>query len=218
MLLRAKKKSISPGWLRFAETMVERAGILEDDTADILINAFAAVPRNRFVEPAFNMRATEDTALPIGFGQTISKVTTVARMLGLIGISPGMKILEIGCGSGYCSAVMAAAGATVFAVEYIGPLAQRTRRLLDSLDFQNILVRIGDGKRGWAEHAPYDAIVVSAAFEGIENELIKQLRTPGGRLVVPVGDTSSQQLTLWETRRDGVVKTQLEPCNFVKGR
>lgn len=213
-----KRKPLSPGWLRFAEAVINKAGIVDDDTADVLINAFASVPRDKFVAQAFDMRALEDTALPIGYGQTISKPSTVARMLGLIGLRSGMRILEVGCGSGYCSALMAAAGAQVFAVEYVGLLAQKTRKLLDSLNFQNILVRSGDGRRGWAEHGPYDAIVVSAAFETIEPELVAQIRNPGGRMVAPVGDNRSQILTLWEAKGGGVTLYQLEPCNFVEGQ
>jgi protein-L-isoaspartate(D-aspartate) O-methyltransferase len=213
----AQRKVLSPGWVRFAEAIVEKAGVLDDATADILVQAFAAVPRDKFVSEAFNLRATEDNALPIGYGQTISKPSTVARMLGLIGIAPGMRVLEIGCGSGYCAAVMAAAGAQVYAVEYVGLLAQRTRHVLDGLDFQNILIRRGDGRKGWLEHAPYDAIVVSAAFERIEPELVRQLRNPGGRMVAPVGNSRGQILTLWEAKGGGVTLYQLEPCSFVEG-
>jgi len=218
MMFGPKRKPISPGWLRFAETIVNKAGIVDDETAEVLIDAFAAVPREKFVAQAFDRRALEDTALPIGYGQTISKPSTVARMLGLIGLRAGMRILEVGCGSGYCSALMAAAGAQVFAVEYVGLLAQKTRKLLDSLGFQNILIRSGDGRRGWSEHAPYDAIVISAAFETIEPELVSQLINPGGRMVAPVGDNKGQILTLWEAKGGGVTLYQLEPCNFVEAQ
>jgi protein-L-isoaspartate(D-aspartate) O-methyltransferase len=217
-MLSRRRKALSPGWIRFAENVVERAGVIEEDTAETLIHAFSAVPRDQFVAEAFNLRATEDTALPIGYGQTISKPSTVARMLALIGLRPGLRVLEIGCGSGYCSAVMAAAGASVFAVEFVGLLAQQTRRKLDALNFQNVLIRRGDGRRGWAEHAPYDAIVVSAAFETMEPELVAQLVNPGGRMVAPVGNTRGQILTLWEAKGGGVAMYQLEPCNFVEGQ
>ena len=218
MAVNAIRKPLSPGWIRFAEGIVNKAGVIDDDTAEILIQAFAAVPRDRFVSQALDRRAAEDTALPIGFGQTISKPSTVARMLGLIGLKPGMRILEIGCGSGYCSSIMAAAGAQVFAVEYVGLLAQRTRKLLDALNFHNVLIRSGDGRRGWAEHAPYDAIVISAAFQSIEPELVSQLVNPGGRMIAPVGDNRGQILTLWEAKGGGVTLYQLEPCNFVEGQ
>jgi protein-L-isoaspartate(D-aspartate) O-methyltransferase len=213
-----KRKIISQGWLRFAEMMVEKVGIIDDETADILVRAFASVARDKFVAEAFNARAAEDTALPIGYGQTISKPSTVARMLGLIGLRPGMRVLEVGCGCGYASAVMAAAGAQVFAVEIVGLLAQRTRKLLDAMNFQNILIHRVDGRRGWAEHAPYDAIVVSTAFETVEPELVAQLVNPGGRMVAPIGDKNGQILTLWEAKGGGVTLYQLEPCNFVEGQ
>jgi protein-L-isoaspartate(D-aspartate) O-methyltransferase len=216
--LHAKRKPLTPGSIRFAEAVVESAEILDDRVADTLIQAFASVPRERFVAPAFNLRATEDTALPIGFGQTISKPSTVARMLGLIGLQPGMRVLEIGCGSGYCSAVMAAAGAQVYAVEYVGLLAQRTRKLLDSIGYHNILVRSGDGRRGWAEHAPFDAIVISAAFERVEPELVAQLKNPGGRMIAPIGNSRGQILCFWEAKAGGVALYQLEACNFVAGQ
>ena len=217
MAARKLKRAVEPGWYDFAAEIVERAGVIDEETATVLVDAFSVVPRDRFVSPALNLSAADDNALPIGFGQTISKPSTVARMLALIGLRPGMKILEVGCGSGYCSAVMAAAGAYVFALEYIGPLAQRTRRVLDGLNFQNVIVRSGDGRRGWAEHAPYDAIVVSAAFEKLDDELIKQLRTSGGRLVAPIGTAEEQILNLWCTKAAVVSRYQLEPCAFVLG-
>lgn len=214
----ATRRIASQGWLRFAEQIVERVGVIDDETAEVLVRAFAAVPRDRFVAEAFNTRASEDISLPIGYGQTISKPSTVARMLGLIGLRRGMRILEIGCGSGYCSAVMAAAGADVFAVEYVGLLAQKTRKLLDALNYQNVLIRRGDGRRGWLEHAPYDAIVISTAFETVEPELVRQLNNPGGRMVAPIGNKNGQILTLWEAKGGGVTLYQLEPCNFVEGQ
>ena len=203
---------------RFAEGIVDKIGVVDPDTATMLVRAMMAVPRERFLPNGFNLRAMEDIALPIGFGQTISKPSSVARMLSLVGLRRGMTVLEIGCGSGYCSAVMAAAGARVFALEYIGPLAQRTRRLLDSMNYQNILIRRGDGRRGWLEHAPYDAIVVSAAFPKIEPELFGQMLNPGGRLVAPIGNNEAQTLMLWEAKSGGINHYKLESCNFVEGQ
>lgn len=213
-----QRKALSQGWKRFAENVVEKAGVLDEEVAETLVHAFASVPRDQFIDGGLSLRATDDIALPIGYGQTISKPSTVARMLGLIGLRRGMRVLEVGCGSGYCSAVMAAAGAQVYAVEYVGLLAQRTRKLLDRMYFQNILVRRGDGRRGWAEHAPYDAIVVSAAFESVEPELVSQLVNPGGRMVAPIGNNRGQILTLWEAKGGGVTLYQLEPCNFVEAQ
>ncbi len=212
------KRVPSQGGLRFAHEVLETAGVIDDTTHEILLSAFATVPRNLFVEQAFNLRAAQDVSLPIGFGQTISRPSTVARMLGLVGIRQGLKVLEIGCGSGYCAAVMATAGATVFAVEYIGLLAQRTRKKLDAMNFHEIIIRTGDGRKGWKEHAPYDAIVVSAAFDQISEELLRQLKPDGGRLVAPIGSGNAQQLNLWETRGGTFKRYQLETCKFVEGQ
>ena len=214
----AHKRNATQAWVRFAEAIVEKAGVLEDETAATLIKVFSTVPRDQFVPSAFAPRAAEDNALPIGFGQTISKPSTVARMLALIGLRRGMRVLEVGCGSGYCSALMAAAGAQVFAVEVVGLLAQQTRHLLDRLNYQNVLIRRGDGRKGWAEHAPYDAVVISACFDRVEPELVAQLKNPGGRMVAPIGNSAGQIMTLWEAKGGGVTLYQLEPCLFVEGQ
>lgn len=203
---------------RFAVQLIEGVGILDEETAETLVKAFAKVPRSSFIPKAFNAYATEDVTLPIGYGQTITKPSLVARMLGVIGLRKGMRVLEIDCGSGYCSAVMAAAGAQVFAVENIGLLAQRTRRLLDKLNFQNILIRRCDGRYGWQEHAPYDAIVVSTVFETIEPELISQLNNQGGKMIAPIGNKDGQILTLWEVKGEEVKRYHLEPCDFSDGQ
>jgi len=99
----------------------------------------------------------------------------------------------------------------------VGLLAQQTRRRLDAMNYQNLLIRRGDGRKGWPEHALYDAIVVSAAFEQIEPELLSQLKNPGGRMVAPLGNSNGQILCLWEAKGGGVTMYQLEACNFVEG-
>lgn len=208
----------SPARLRFAREVVVRAGIVDEVVAANLVQAFAAVPREQFVGGAFLPRALQDVALPIGYGQTISRPSTVARMLGLLGVGKGMRVLEVGCGSGYCSAVMAELGATVFAIEYVGMLAQQTRHKLDALGYHNIIIKRGDGRRGWAEHAPYDAIVMSAAFDEVDKAILDQLVRPGGRLVAPVGNKDGQILHLWEAKQREVVCYRLEACSFVEGQ
>lgn len=213
-MLNARKKTYSAEQLRYAEEVVNAAGILDDSTADILVQAFAKVPRENFLDSALAQRIYEDVSLPIACGQTTSRPSTIARMLGLVGIRSGMRVLEIGCGSGYGSAIMAAAGAYVFAVEYIGPLGQQTRRRLDSFGFQNVIVRNGDGRKGWAEHAPYDAIIMSAPFDKVEPELISQLAN-GGRMVAPIGNSRSQIMTLWEVKDNTTRMYQLEPCSIL---
>jgi protein-L-isoaspartate(D-aspartate) O-methyltransferase len=210
------RKPVSKGWIQFAEKVVRRAGVVDDETAEVLIQAFAAVPRALFVAEAFTSRAMEDIPLPIGFGQMVPRPSTIARMLALLGLRRGMRVLEVGCGSGYTSAVMAAAGAQVFATEGAGLLAQRTRKLLDSLDYHNILVQRGEGRRGWPEHAPFDAVVASVPLEEIDAELVQQLVETGGRLIAPVGDARGQILTLLERNGEKVKTYQLEPCNFME--
>lgn len=216
--MNVSKKVVNTNWRNFAERIVEKAGIMDEGMFISLVDAFAAVPRDQFVIEGFEALAAEDEALPIGYGQTISRPSTVARMLDLLGVQKGMRVLEVGCGSGYASAVMAAIGANVFAIESVGLLAQRTRAKLDGLNFQNIIVRRGDGRKGWSEHASYDAILVSTAFEKIDSELLEQLESPGGRLVAPIGDKSQQTLYLWEAKSGGYNKYQLEPCKFVEGQ
>ncbi|MBX7145316.1 MAG: protein-L-isoaspartate O-methyltransferase [Oligoflexia bacterium] len=205
--------SISEPWSRFAEQIVNSAGIADDDVAANLVAAFSVVARERFVETNFSLRAGEDSTLPAGFDTNCIKPSVLARMLGLIGLRRGMRVLELNCSSGYGSAVMSAAGAQVFALDPVGLLAQRTRKLLDGLYFQNVLVRRGDS-RGWPEYGPYDAIVINAPVSGVETELLAQLTTPGGRLVALVGNHESQVVTLWEQRADGVMSYQLETVNI----
>lgn len=210
-----KRSPASPEWARFAEQIVDTAGILDDDTADLLFDSFASVPRSLFVPESVRGRAMEDIVLPVSYGQTTAAPSTIARMLGVIGLVPEMKILEIGCGAGYASAIMAAAGAYVFAVESVGLLAQTTRKLLDTMKFQNVIVRCAHGRSGWAEHAPYDAIVFSKVVESVNPEIINQLAAPDGKLIAPVGDSESQVLTLWQVGDEGVSEFKLEQCNLV---
>ncbi len=125
----SSRKALSPGWVRFAEGVVNRAGVQDEAQRSLLIQAFAAVPRDAFMPPALRLRATEDHAFPIGYGQTISKPSTVARMLAVAGIYPGARVLEIGCGSGYCSAVISAMGAEVFAMDLMQ--MDQVRKLTD---------------------------------------------------------------------------------------
>ena len=125
-----------------------------------------------------------------------------------------MRILQVGCESGYSSALMAQVGAEVFALEALSLLAKETRQRLDELGFQNILIRRGPEEKGWTEHAPYDAIIVLSAFVVPPTQLIAQLLHPNGRMVVPIGDAEEQVLTLWEARADTEVSYELEACRF----
>jgi protein-L-isoaspartate(D-aspartate) O-methyltransferase len=169
-----------------------------------VLDAIGAVPRHRFVEPAFRDRAYDDEALPIGLDQTISQPFTVAYQTSLLEVDPQDRILEVGTGSGYQAAVLCEMGARVFSVERHRELLNRTRALLDELGY-SVRTRHGDGTKGWPAFAPYDGIVVTAAAPEIPDPLLRQLREPdgmdGGRLVIPVGGSGGQTMT--RVRRTG---------------
>ena len=181
-----------------------------------VLEVLARVPRHEFVPEAQRRHAYENRPLAIGHGQTISQPYIVALMTSLVRPAPGQKILEVGTGSGYQAAVLAEAGASVYSVEIIEPLARQAAQRLRVLGYRNVQTRIGDGYYGWKEHAPYDAIVVTAAASSIPPPLIAQLK-PGGRMVIPVGSSFfTQTLMLVEKRADGRVRTrQLLPVQFV---
>jgi protein-L-isoaspartate(D-aspartate) O-methyltransferase len=169
-----------------------------------VLKALGAVPRHKFVEPAFQDRAYDDEALPIGMNQTISQPFTVAYQTSLLEVSPNDRILEVGTGSGYQAAVLCEMGARVFSIERHEALLNRTEALLDDLDY-SVRTRHGDGTKGWPAFAPYDGIVVTAAAPDIPGALLRQLREPngrpGGRLVIPVGGSGGQTMT--RVRRTG---------------
>lgn len=199
---------------RTRERMVTR--LLEQGVRDLrVLEVMRSVPRHLFVDEALATRAYEDTALPIGSGQTISQPYAVARMTeALLNGGRPRKVLEVGTGCGYQSAVLAALADEVFSVERIGDLVRRTRQRLQALQVRNVRIRHGDGYAGWAEHAPYDAILVAAAPTQLPAALTEQL-AEGGRLIVPVGGRGQQQLLL--ITRDGGELTQevLEMVSFV---
>jgi protein-L-isoaspartate(D-aspartate) O-methyltransferase len=160
-----------------------------------VLAAMRKVPRHEFVPAEFRHRAYEDTPLPIGEGQTISQPYIVAFMSEQLHLNPTDRVLEIGTGCGYQTAVLAELVAEVYSVEILSPLAQRAWRTLERLGYRNVHLRRGDGYNGWAEHAPYDAIIVTCAPPAIPPPLADQLKE-GGTLVIPLGDHSSQQLHL----------------------
>jgi protein-L-isoaspartate(D-aspartate) O-methyltransferase len=169
-----------------------------------VLKAIGAVPRHKFVEPAFQDRAYDDEALPIGMNQTISQPFTVAYQTSLLEVSPNDRILEVGTGSGYQAAVLCEMGARVFSIERHDELLTRTETLLDDLGY-SVRTRHGDGTKGWPAFAPYDGIVVTAAAPDIPDALLRQLREPngmdGGRLVIPIGGSGGQTMT--RIRRTG---------------
>lgn len=178
--------------------------------------AMAKVPRHRFVPPEEERYAYENRPLPIGHGQTISQPYIVALMTDLARVGPTDVVLEIGTGSGYQAAILAELVRAVYTMEIIEPLATQAKERLGRLGYRQVEARLGDGYYGWAEHGPYDAILVTAAASHVPPPLIAQLK-PGGRMVIPVGAPfMTQYLLLIEKASDGTISTrQVLPVRFV---
>ncbi|MBU3665590.1 MAG: protein-L-isoaspartate(D-aspartate) O-methyltransferase [Chthoniobacterales bacterium] len=192
------------------ETQIASRGI--SDTATL--GAMRSVPRHEFVPARLRDEAYGDYPLPIGSGQTISQPYIVAFMTEAIRPKPGEKILEIGGGSGYQAAVLAQTGAEVFTVEILEPLAGLARQNLTRLGYKNAHVLHADGYRGWPEHAPYDAIIVTCAPDAIPPDLVTQLKD-GGRMIVPVGGGMNQELILLSKHGDKIEQHAVLPVRFV---
>jgi protein-L-isoaspartate(D-aspartate) O-methyltransferase len=191
---------------------IESRGIQDSVT----LRALRTVPRHEFVPAASRGRAYGDHPLPIGYGQTISQPYIVAYMTEVLAPRPGMRVLEVGTGSGYQAAVLAEAGVDVLSIEIVEALASAARDRLERLGYRNVRVRHADGFFGWPEGAPFDAIIVTAAAGFIPPPLVEQLK-PGGRMVIPVGSVyGTQTLILVEETPDGDVRTRsLLPVRFV---
>jgi protein-L-isoaspartate(D-aspartate) O-methyltransferase len=181
-----------------------------------VMEVMGKVPRHEFVSADQLPYAYQNRPLPIGHGQTISQPYIVALMTDLARAEPGHKVLEVGTGSGYQAAVMAHLAQAVYSIEIVEPLGLQATRRLQALGYDNVHVRLGDCYHGCEEHAPYDAILVTAAASHIPPPLIRQLK-PGGRMVIPVGAAFMvQQLMLFEKNRDGTESTrQILPVVFV---
>ncbi len=180
-----------------------------------VLEAMARIPREIFVDEALHGRAYSDSALPIGQGQTISQPYIAARMTELLAPSGSDRVLEIGTGTGYQTALLALLAEEVFTVERIAALAERASANLAGLGFRNVHLRIGDGSLGWIEKAPFDRILVAAAAPEVPPSLAAQL-APGGRMVLPVGDASTQVLTLVVAGSEGLERRAHEGCVFVR--
>ena len=193
-----------------------RSYIGKDSLNERVIQAMARVPRHEFVPDAMRSYAYENRALPIGEEQTISQPYIVALMTDLADINKNSSVLEVGTGSGYQAAVLAELAGHVYTIEIIDSLGKRARATLERLNYQNVTVRIGDGYHGWQEHAPFDAILVTAAPEQVPQPLIEQLK-PGGKLVIPVGRPfGGQSLQVLEKNAAGeVVIKDVLPVGFV---
>jgi protein-L-isoaspartate(D-aspartate) O-methyltransferase len=200
------------GW----ETSETRAWIGKSGLDPRVLEAMRQVPRHAFVPQGLEACAYDNGPLSIGSGQTISQPFIVALMSDLLATRPHHVVLEVGCGSGYQSAVLSRLVKQVYSVEIVPELAREAQERLSRLGYGNVMVRQGDGYQGWAEHAPFDGIIVTAAAPEIPPPLVEQLK-PGGRMVIPVGlPYMRQDLLLLEKDRDGVVTTRnILPVAFV---
>jgi protein-L-isoaspartate(D-aspartate) O-methyltransferase len=193
-------------------TRLREQGIKDEAVLDRIRN----VPRHLFVDEALSSRAYEDTALPIGFGQTISQPFVVARMTeALLSAGPLHNVLEVGTGCGYQTAVIAALVTRVDSIERIKPILDRTKVRLKELGIKNVRLRHGDGAEGWKTHAPYDAILVAAAPLSVPQALLTQLSPKGGRLILPVGPEGAQELLRITRRDEHYLREKLGAVSFV---
>lgn len=176
--------------------------------------AMGKVPRHEFLPKENQTYAHVNSAVPIGFGQTISQPYIVALMTAQLDPQPNDRVLEIGTGSGYQAAVLAELGADVFTIEIIESLAKRAAATLCRLGYRNVLVRLGDGSGGWPEAAPFDGIIVTCAPEQMPPALVLQLKD-GGRILIPVGPLSDQRLYVYEKQMNRLVKLADFPVRFV---
>ena len=198
-----KQSSEADPWARLRSEMVERQLVGRDIKDEAVLAAMRAVPRHEFVPEKWREFSYDDAPLPIGHRQTISQPYIVAVMTELAALQPEARVLEVGTGSGYGAAVLSRLAERVFSIEILEPLAVRSRATLKRLGYDNVEVRHGDGYRGWPEHAPFDAILVTAAPAKIPEPLKQQLKI-GGRLVLPVGERKNgQELRVITRTRQG---------------
>lgn len=202
-----------PERARVRESMVERQLELRGIRDERVLRAMRSVPRERFVPGDLEPHAYDDSALPIGLGQTISQPYVVAFMTEAAELEPGDRVLEVGTGSGYQAAVLAEIVGELWSIEIVPELAERAVAALDACGYGAVHVRVGDGYRGWPEEAPFDAILVTAAPDHVPEPLLAQL-APGGRLVLPVGRGDQ---TIVRVRRGpaGFEREELLPVRFV---
>jgi protein-L-isoaspartate(D-aspartate) O-methyltransferase len=192
------------------EDQIKGRGVTDSRVTEVM----SSVPRHEFVPENYRTHAYEDHPLPIGYGQTISQPYIVAFMTEQLRAQPTDRVLEIGTGSGYQAAVLSKLVAEVYTIEIVKPLAQRAETDLRRLNYSNVKVKAGDGYKGWPEHAPFDAIIVTAAPDHVPQPLIDQLKE-GGRMIIPVGGREMQQLYLLEKHVGKLTQRAVLPVNFV---
>jgi protein-L-isoaspartate(D-aspartate) O-methyltransferase len=179
-----------------------------------VLRAFDVVPRHVFVPSGVAHRAYEDSALPIGNGQTISQPSVHARSLQELKLTGRERVLEVGTGSGYQTALLAQLAEQVFSIERVGALLDRARELLAQLEVRNVSLLLGDGTLGWRDYAPYDGIVVGAASPDVPQPYAEQL-AEGGRLVIPIGGRDEQTLCVFTRRQGALERRDVGPVRFV---
>jgi protein-L-isoaspartate(D-aspartate) O-methyltransferase len=179
-----------------------------------ILRAFDLTPRHMFLPESVQHRAYEDAPIPIGFQQTASQPSLQALYLKLLQLEPGERVLEIGTGSGFQTALLSHLAAHVYSVERIRELSQRARHAIDQLRLSNVALLVGDGTIGWSRYAPYDAILVAAGAPSVPQALIDQL-APGGRLLIPLGTLEEQQLTMLRKTEAGIITEEVARCVFV---
>ncbi len=199
---------------RTRERLVQR--LLDNGIRNpLVLDRIRNVPRHLFVDEALASRAYEDSALPIGFNQTISQPWIVARMTeALLEGTPVQNVLEVGTGCGYQTAVLAPLVGKVYSIERIGPLLERARQRMKELEIKNVRFRHGDGAQGWTTQAPFDGILVAAAPHAVPATLLEQL-APGGRMIVPIGAEGDQQLVRITRKESGFHREKLGAVAFV---
>src|SRR5215471_17293796 len=195
---------------QMVEKQLRARGIVDER----VLSAMSRVPRHLFAPESYRAQAYEDHPLPIAEGQTISQPYIVALMLEALTLSPTDKVLEIGTGSGYVTALLAEMGLPIVSIERHAALADSARSLLAELGYRNVRVVVGDGSRGFLESAPYDAILVSAAAPELPHELVDQL-ADGGRMIIPLGSGEAQQLQFIYKENGQIVGRLRELCRFV---
>jgi protein-L-isoaspartate(D-aspartate) O-methyltransferase len=211
MLSREAKNDFAKARTKMVEDQIVARGIRDPK----VIAAMRKVPRHLFVEEALQNQAYSDHPLPIGEKQTISQPYMVALMTEALQLAGRDKVLEIGTGSGYQTAILAEVALKVFSVERIRSLVIRARTLLYDLGYMNVEIKFSDGTLGWPEETPFDAIIVTAGSPGVPQPLVDQLGV-GGRLVIPVGDAFDQELVRVTKTEEGIKREDLGGCRFVK--